>query len=280
VSKSLGNLLIVEDDQEWCEAYRRVATREQIPTVKIAKNLAEAESFLNDLQFAVAFIDVGLDVSDDRNVDGLRVMRKLRDAGDETSIVVVTGRSGRDVIKIVRDAIREYDVLDIIQKAEIEPKSIARLIQSGIAAFEKRAAESRPAVDEWLRGEVPSWQWDDQMLRLTGASDGIRGLRRFLDNLLAEFMPAAGLVDGKPVETDPVSKLAWGSFWSRSAGAAVTFCYGSEAAAATAIDEAKADGMLLDRNRVKDLLKFSSDAGLKGAVFALANSPRETFALV
>jgi len=68
------NLLIVEDDPEWCDIYTRAAAREGMHTVKVATDLTRAAALINELQFAVAFIDIGLDVADDRNIDGLRVM--------------------------------------------------------------------------------------------------------------------------------------------------------------------------------------------------------------
>ena len=83
-----------------------------MPTVKVAEDLAEATALIDEMQFAVAFVDIGLDVANDRNIDGLRVMDKIRSAHDETSIVVVTGRSGQDVLPIAKDAVRRYGAHD------------------------------------------------------------------------------------------------------------------------------------------------------------------------
>ena len=40
--------------------------------MKVATDLTRAAALINELQFAVAFIDIGLDVADDRNMGGLR----------------------------------------------------------------------------------------------------------------------------------------------------------------------------------------------------------------
>lgn len=275
---SAANLLIVEDDKEWCAAYLRAAAREGIRTVKVAKSLAEAEAFINDLQFAVAFIDVGLNVSDDQNVDGVRVMDKIRKSGDETSIVVVTGRRGRDVIPITRDAIRKYDAYEILQKADIEPKDIRTLLTGGIVEFRRKMSATQPAAHEALAGTVPSWKWDDQMLRVTGAKDGIRSLYTFLDGLLTEFLPLVPPgADAEGFSVDIMAGVARGDFWSRSAGQAIVICFGAQGSVEGQIDAAIERGTLLDRYSVESLLKRSLGHGISGAVFALKDTPRSAF---
>ena len=138
------NVLIVEDEDEWRKIYERIVSF-QFPeqTIKIAKDLAGAERLIDSTKFAVAFVDVGLDITDDHNVDGLRVMQKIRDTGDETSIVVVTGRSGQDVLSIARDAIKKYDAYDTIGKGSIEPSDIKRLLNGGLQAYRSATTSGR-----------------------------------------------------------------------------------------------------------------------------------------
>jgi CheY-like chemotaxis protein len=272
-----GNLLIVEDDAEWCEAYSRAAAREKVSTVKIANTLAEAEAFIDDFQFAVAFIDVGLNVSDDQNVDGVRVMDRIRTVGDQTSIVVVTGRSGRDVIPITKDAIRKYRAYDVIQKVEIEPRAITKLIHSGILAFEENSAGARGAPADVLRGRTESWAWDYQILHATGASDGVRGLYGFLSKLLGPFLPLVASVEQDAVQIDEDTGLIYGNFWSRCVGQAIALCFGAEQAAEAEIGKAEAEGALLGRYHVDEMLARPSECGLSGAVFALRDASRDSY---
>lgn len=278
MSSGARNLLIVEDDRDWCAAYERAAAREGMHTVKVAKNLHDAESFINELQFAVAFIDVGLNVSDDQNVDGVRVMSKIRDIGDETSIVVVTGRSGRDVIPITRDAIRKYDAYEILRKSEIEPQDIRRLISDGIAEFQKKVSAKHSAAHEVLMGDTPSWKWEDEMLRLTGAKGGIQGLYAFLEGLLGEFLPLIiSKAAAQSFTADAANGFAHGSFWSRSLGESVAIFFGNQSAVDERIDTATAEGALLGSYPVEGLLRRSSGHGLAGGVFSLATA-RDAFA--
>jgi ActR/RegA family two-component response regulator len=277
MSSSAGNLLIVEDDKEWCAAYERAAAREGMHTVKVAKNLRDADALINDLQFAVAFIDVGLNVSDDQNVDGVRVMSKIRDIGDETSIVVVTGRSGRDVIPITRDAIRKYEAHEILRKSEIQPQDIRKLIHGGMAEFQKKMSARHSSAHQVLMGNMPSWQWEDEMLRITDAKGGIQVLYALLEGLLTEFLPLVPPDSAADSFTTGTAEgFAHGSFWSRSVGKPVAIFFGSQDSADEQIDSATAGGTLLGRYPIDSLLKRSAGHGLSGGVFSLT-TPRDAF---
>lgn len=281
MSSSAGNLLIVEDDEEWCGAYKRAAAREGMHTVKVATNLHDAVALINDLQFAVAFIDVGLNVSDDQNVDGVRVMSKIRNVGDETSIIVVTGRTSQDVIPITRDALRKYDAHEIFRKAEIEPQDIRELIRGGIAEFQKKVSVRPSAAYQALLGDTPSWKWEDEILRATTPKGGFPALKTFLDGLLTEFLPLVPPNSADESFTTGTTEegFAHGSFWSRSAGQPIAIFFGAQDTASGHIDSAIAGGMLLNRYPVDSLLKRSTGPGLAGAVFSLPK-PRDAFIMI
>ncbi len=276
MSQTTRNLLVVEDDQEWCSIYFRAANQEDIGTIKIAQDLSQAEAFIDEMQFAVAFIDIGLNVVDDRNVDGIRVMEKIRGSADPTSIVVVTGRSGRDVLPITRDAIKKYGALDIIGKADIAPRDIRALLRDGVRAFSSEIAARGESAQDALRGAVPRTYWDDQMLRATAVRDGVQGLRGFLDGLLGDCLPLVTSTSTEAVSVDQSRGFVHGAYWSRASGRAIAVFYGGKSAA-DEIDAARSSGMLLNRYAVGQVLKRSTAHGLSGAIFALEGQPREAF---
>lgn len=271
------NLLIVEDETEWRGAYTRAAATEGISTIKIAEDLASARALIDDMRFAVAVIDIGLNVGDDQNVDGLRVMEKIRDMGDETSIVVITGRSGRDVLPITRDAIMKYKAHGIVGKAEIEPQDLRKLLQTGLLAFGARISKTDPAAHEVLRGETPAWQWDDQMMRSTGVTGGVNGLYDFLDHLISGFLPVVARRAADSIALDEPSGVMNGSYWSRSTGKPIVVCFGRAELAEQEEALAQASGMLLGRYPVGSALHSSSGHALSGAVFELKDAAREDF---
>jgi ActR/RegA family two-component response regulator len=273
----IDNVLVVDDEEDWCAIYERAARRQGVTTIRTAGNLAQATSLLESMTFSVAFVDIGLDVADDRNVDGLRVMEKIRSLGDETSIIVVTGRSGRDVLAIARDAIKKYGAFDTVSKVPIEPSDIASLLEGGREAYRKAVAAKKPETHQVLRGRLPGWDWDDQILRATRIEGGIATLYGFLDRLFGSFLPAIARQDGDNVRLDPERQIAYGDYWSRAVGRAVLICFGEEAHMRKAMEEARRAQAVLERYRVADVLKESSAGAVRGAVFALADEPRGSF---
>ena len=271
------SLLIVEDQPEWCSIYARAAARQGIRSVKVAENLAQAIELVDEIQFAVAFIDIGLAVADDRNIDGLKVMDKIRSVKDGTSIVVVTGRSGLDVLPITRESIMRYHAHNIMGKAEITPDDIGEALRSGLEMFEKRNSLSSAATHTFLKGDLNPWKWEDQMLRGTGVQGGVQGLYEFLDRLVSEFLPLVPAEAGAAVIKDPAAGVMHGIYWSRSIGAAVAICFGAQEEAKSAIDSAKAEHLLLATYDVGVALNEFSAYGVSGAVFALNGVQRSDF---
>jgi ActR/RegA family two-component response regulator len=274
----ISNFLIVEDDPYWRDAYMRAAARENFSVIRVAVNLSEAEDLINEMQFSVAFVDIGLNERDDQNVDGMRVMAKIRGADDKTSIVVVTGRSGRDVLPITRDVLRKYDAFEIVGKPDIEPRDITRLLQSGLEAFQQETAAAGTKAHSALRGNLPSLTWDDQVLQAMKVTAGAQGLYAFLDELLAEFMPLVSRSTGEALSVDVATGFAHGSYWSRSVGRPIAIFFAAADRSANELEIARSQGTLLTRYQVDELLKEVAGNGLSGAVFALKGEDRGAFA--
>ena len=241
------NVLIVEDEEEWCGIYQR-AMGGQVSglTIKVAQDLNGAAQLIDETKFGVAFVDVGLDISDDRNVDGLRVMEKIRDTGDQTSIIVVTGRSGQDVLPITRDAIKKYDAYDTIGKSTVKPSDIKLLFEGGRAAYKHAAQPGRLDARDVLRGQTDAMIWDQHAMTATTFSGHAGKFYDFLNELFADYLPMLPARDGGQAQIDASSGLIYGAYWSRSIGAAIVVCFGAEAAIDWAIT-AGADGKLLGR---------------------------------
>lgn len=272
--EATDNVLIVEDDDEWCAIYERAARRQGVRTVRVAKSLAQARPLLDAMTFAVAFVDIGLDVDDDRNIDGLRVMDRIRALGDRTSVIVITGRSGRDVLQITRDAIKRYDAFDTVGKVPIEPAEIADLLARGLATYQQTVTAERPDTHHVLRGELSGWDWDARVLDAIRIRGGVQTLYTFIDKLFTRFLPVVPRPDANHVIVDQATHIACGDYWSRAIGCAVAICFGDAGQMELALAEAQAERTLLARYEVGELLHQTSSAALRGAVFALPNEPR------
>ena len=274
------NILIVEDEEEWSQAYKRaIEAVGGNHTVKVATDLTTAEDLIGTTKFAVAFVDVGLDVADDRNVDGLSVMERIRATGDETSIIVVTGRSGQDLLPITRDAIQKYDAYYAVGKPTAEPAELRRLLQGGLEVYRKAVEAGSKNAQNALRGVAETMTWDDKVVRHIGFKGNATEFYRFLNRLLHDYLPVLGKRDGAALDISSTPALVHGAFWSRAIGSAIIVCFG----AAPQFDAAMADAEASRRLLGTYDLEYPADreqkgpGGVKGAVFLSPGYRRDDF---
>jgi CheY-like chemotaxis protein len=277
------NVLIVEDEDEWCRNYERAMDslgREQ--TVKVAKDLADAEQLIDSTKFAVAFVDVGLDVSDDQNIDGLRVMQRIRDANDETSIVavtglVVTGGTGQDVRPTIRDAILKYRPYDVIGKSTVRPSDIRRLLEGGLEEYRSRTTAGRTAARDSIIGRGDAKAWDDQVPRTINFKGSISSFYDFLGQLFGEYLPLMPRCDAANVRVDGKNSVVYGQYWSRAVAAGLLICFGSEATFDEALKTILGDTSIVKGSGSRVPVKELVSHGVRGTVFIVEGSRRDEF---
>jgi CheY-like chemotaxis protein len=268
-----GNALVVEDEPSWSAIYTRAVQKVGLDPVVVTDRYEVAAAKIDEMRFAVAVVDIGLVVDDDRNVDGLRVMEKIRAAGDPTSIIVVTGRSGRDVVPIIRDAIKKFDAYDTIPKNMIVPAQLRVLIEGGLHEYEDALGDDKKLLYAAVRGDMNPLAWDDMLMR--GASlGGASELYRLVEGLLNAFVPLLPGRDGGIRLRDDV---ACGAFWSRGTGEPVVACFGAGKRVDEVTDTAAESGLLLGQYRVADIVGKYSKASVKGVVYRLADHHRSDF---
>jgi ActR/RegA family two-component response regulator len=279
--KSVGsgeNVLIVEDEDEWRKIYER-AVSSQLPerTVKVAKDLTGAQRLIDSTKFAVAFVDVGLDIADDQNVDGLRVMEKLRDTGDKTSIVVVTGRSGQDVLPITRDAIKKYGAYDTVGKGSVSPSEIRRLLTGGLQAYREATVSSRMDARNSIRGTAGEGVWDYQVIQAIGFAGDAGEFYSFLDQLFGKYLPLVAAMGGEQLNVDAERRFVYGKYWSRAITEGLLIAFGAASSfeeVLRAIPE-EASGLADHGNRTP--INEVTGPGVRGAVYVVADSRRDEF---
>jgi ActR/RegA family two-component response regulator len=268
------NVLIVEDERDWSDIYERAVAKRSIHSVRIATNLEEAEMLVAAMAFAVAFVDIGLDAHDDRNVDGLHVLKELAKSGDQTSLIVVTGKG---TMKIARDAMKKYNALDVLDKGEVNPVILPKLLDEGLHAHDQAAAREPIRVHDVVRGKLEPWLWDDRILRAINVEGGVQTLYRFLDGLFEPLLPIVGRYKGQQVEIDPSTSVAYSEYWSRSIGKAVLVCFGNEDHVPVNIGERLAGNGVPEVRKVGRIIWDHSLANLRGMVFELSGQTRSSF---
>jgi ActR/RegA family two-component response regulator len=276
--RSGENVLIVEDEDEWSGYYERaVRSLDDSYRVKVARDLVSAERLIDATKFAVAFVDIGLDINDDRNVDGLRVMERIRTADDDTSIIVVTGRSGQDTLSIARDALKEYSAYDTVGKSSVEPTDIRKLFKGGLEEYRKASAAGRRGAHEALRGGDDPMAWDSRLMRTMNFKGNASDFYEFLNRLLGRYLPIVARTGRGQLSADSSTGLFYGEYWSRAIGSAVIICFGSAEQFEQAMEAGRASGMLLGQYDVGNALDEQAGHGAGGAVFALVKGRREDF---
>ncbi len=283
------NILIVEDEDEWRGVYSRaVDSRGSSRRIMVAEDLAAAKRLILAARFAVAFVDVGLDASDDQNVDGLQVMRWLRDTGDGTSIIVVTGRSGQDALRIGRDAIKEYGAFNTVGKSTVTPAQLRNLLDGGLEAFrdsqEKRDGKAGgTAARDALRGQ------HGRPGRQPGLGPPGHGGNRFQGQRgqvlpvprrsSRQLPPGRRPAAGRTAVVDASAGLVHGDYWSRAQAGGIVVCFGQAAAVDRALLERGRDGQLLGQYSAGESAEelTAADGAVKGVVLLLRESQREDF---
>jgi ActR/RegA family two-component response regulator len=272
------NVLIVEDEDEWRRIYERaVSSQRPGQTIKVARDLAGAERLIDSTKFAVAFVDVGLDVSDDHNVDGLRVMQKIRETGDETSIVVVTGRSGQDVLPIARDALLKYRAYDTIGKGSAGPSDIRRLLTGGLEAYRNAMSSELMDARNSIRGMTDPMVWDRQVTEAIDFRGNVRDFYGFLSQLFGDYLPLVSSLGSEHVHVDSQNKIVYGNYWSRAIGAGVLICFGAAEVFDKSIKAVSADSSALDSSGNSVRAKELASHGIRGAVIIVEGSGRDEY---
>ena len=267
------NALLVEDEPSWSDIYERMARGAGLTNITVTDNFEDAERAIDAMRFAVALVDIGLRVDDDRNIDGLRVMEKIRAAGDRTSIIVITGRSGRDVVPIIRDSIKKYSAYDTLAKSSLVPADLRRLVTGGLREYELGASSDKEPLYAALRGEMSQLRWDDEVMRKVGTSGGADGLYRAIQAMFGSFAP---LVPAAPDGLRISDGLASGVFWSRGAGHAIAACLGQASEIDAVREEAAQTGRLLGRSVGKLITEYDAKPA-KGVIYQVTDQERSDF---
>jgi len=269
-----GSALVVEDDEAWPGVYKRAALKVGLERIEITDTYEKAAVAIDKMRFAVAIVDIGLSVDDDRNVDGLHVMEKIRAVGDETSIIVVTGRIGDDVVDIINKSIIGFHAFYTVAKDKVTPDTLRTLIAGGLDKYKSTLGDDKKQLYAALRGDKSQLVWEDSILRGISLSSGAAELYRLIEGLLGRFAP---LVPADPDGVQLLDGVALGAYWSRGSGEPVAVCFGP-GKRVDAITAAAADsGNILGRYAVEDVVGRYSVPSVRGVVYRLAGKDRSDF---
>ena len=135
-------ILIVEDNCRWQNIMRELLEDEGY-NVTVVGNYREGRQALDEHTFDLVILDLKLDESAPM-FDGERLLAHVSQCYPDTSCIVVSGHGD---IRIVRDAFRQYHVVDYIPKDQFDIPDFIDLAEAVIiSAIDP--ADLRQALDE------------------------------------------------------------------------------------------------------------------------------------
>lgn len=96
-----ARILLVDDRSDWLEVIRELLI--ELYDVTVAKSYKLAEKLINEEEFDAAVLDIRLDDTDPYNVDGLKLLKMIKENKSDVRVMVLTGYFKKDV-KLQHDA--------------------------------------------------------------------------------------------------------------------------------------------------------------------------------
>jgi DNA-binding NtrC family response regulator len=132
------NILVIEDTPDWRAKLVGYLIEEGEYNIHEADNYESASELLQEQPFDVAVVDIRLVDWDEKNEQGMQLLRELDEIADinGTQAVVITGYGTKDRM---REAFRDHDVVDFLEKQHFDPEEFkATVLKAAQMAFRRR----------------------------------------------------------------------------------------------------------------------------------------------
>ncbi len=229
MTQQAGKCLIVEDDSRWQEILREVVEEGKC-NVSVAPSLRSAHTLIEREFFHVVVVDLSL-TSDDSDQSGLVILALLRDLGEGTQSILVTGHG---TLALGFDVGSRFGGLGAIAKDDFAKQKgyFMNLLQKGLSAAQEEQArlfqEPRGAEVEILRGDRKVYLWEHEVTSAIGG--GIQLIHTLLHLLLRPMAPLMPPRDANPSVIEADQHIIRSSLWSRAIGQAVNIVFGEKSA--------------------------------------------------
>jgi two-component system NtrC family response regulator len=118
-----ARILVVDDERGMCE-FLRFLLQEEGYAVDVAHSGDQALAKVEEDKFQLILVDIKMP-----GLDGLEMLRKLREADEDTVVIVMTGYSSLDsAIKAIK-----YDASDYLTKPFDDPDAVLAAVERGLA---------------------------------------------------------------------------------------------------------------------------------------------------
>ena len=118
-----ARILVVDDEKGMCEFLHYLLEGEGYE-VEEAHSGAEALDKIRDKSYQLVLADIKMP-----GIDGLEMLRRIREANEETVVIVMTGYSSLETaIKAIK-----YDASDYLTKPFDDPDAVLAAVERGLA---------------------------------------------------------------------------------------------------------------------------------------------------
>jgi len=148
-------VLIVEDDNRWQEVLREPLEDEGCD-VTIIGDYQESRQALEERAFDLIILDLQLDESAPM-LDGERLLAHISQCHPGTPCMIVSGRGD---IRVVRDAFKQYHVVDYIAKDQFDIPTFVDLAKAAFESATDPATLRQTLTEKFDREEIQDLCFD------------------------------------------------------------------------------------------------------------------------
>ena len=215
-----NNILIVEDDSEWIENYRRWLSQDTFNIDESSSSSIALEK-LRTKYYSLLILDLSLDPDNPGNRDSIDVQEYLQRHPEGTLHIVSSAHAEKED---VRKAAFKYKSIDVFFKNEFEdPTRFINAVRTGIIKSNKERPNFIKQSYEKIVGEEKFYLFEHKMLKPLKPGDGAKGYIDFMDNLLELISP----LELHKTRSDIAivdDQFVFGIYWSRLLGSAISVC--------------------------------------------------------
>jgi CheY-like chemotaxis protein len=256
-------IFAIDDDADFLETIRLILEPAGFQVDGVT-TLEAAFTKLDSRTYPVAIVDLMLKPKDINNMDGLKVLDKLRELREGTRAIVL---SVQTETQVAAETILDHGAADYLDKT-----TVGRDLKQLTAKVTHQLKEAR--INRYGRAnsavafvESLSHTWIADLLRVTRPGGGFSELRQFL----AEFCdPLAPLLCPHAPEPclgiDNSKQTGYGTFWSKGVGSGVQLVIANAESGAGEPDPSKGPD-----------LRVYTRSSLTGRVIPLPHAKREEF---
>ena len=223
-----NRILVIDDDPSWRELLSESIEAAAPPdtSITVATSLEEGRRALDRQHFHLVFVDLRLK-EDERALTGKILAQKIAEMGEGTCVVIVSGHA--DVSTAIQ-ALRDWNVLDLVLKDEWDPGKVAHLTEAGLAQARLSYRSKYESNLDLLRSGEDPYTWTARVLDLFAPANEVdrpdRRLTDFLNRLLDGLQPLLPSVEATGLALDPALRVATAQFWSKALGCPISLTLG------------------------------------------------------